>query len=100
MVEHTIPVWLVRNRGGSVGIECIGRMMPNKAYLDATVAGALRDGYAVPLSREEIEAQREAVEITGTVSDYTLSGNPKAKTTLPADYVPTVFEEDAKLWQP
>lgn len=50
------------------------------------------------LTSEQIEAQRAAVEITEEVSDYTLRGNPEAKTTLPADYVPTVFEEDAEMW--
>jgi hypothetical protein len=51
------------------------------------------------LTREEIEAQRAAVEITEEVNGYTLRGNPEAKTTLPAGYVPTVFEEDAAMWE-
>lgn len=50
-------------------------------------------------TREEIEAQRAAVEIVEEVQDYTLRGNPEAKATLPADYVPTVFEEDAAMWE-
>ncbi len=50
-------------------------------------------------TREEIEAQRAAVEITEEVNGYTLRGNPEAKATLPADYVPAVFEEDAAMWE-
>lgn len=50
-------------------------------------------------TREEIEAQRAAVEIIEQAGDYTMRGNPKAKATLPADYVPTVFEEDAEMWR-
>ena len=66
-------------------------------YLESVAAPTF--GTPKTPTREEIEAQRAAVEITEEASDYTLRGNPKAKVTLPADYVPTVFEEDAEMWE-
>lgn len=50
------------------------------------------------LAMADVETQRAAVEITGEVHAYTMHGNAEGKTSLPLDYVPTTFEEDAAMW--